>query len=252
MASRGDPDGRLYTVQAQPGSGSSGFGEMWLNDPNGKFHWEAPNGFSVLAYKCEVTNFSSHPLVSIVLPLVLNFIDAVPNGSGGVASLGDGIVQESSIPIPKLEPGSQNRFTFYILSMTDKFVRISFNNFGTASKVDDDTKLRVRISQQDRGPVSMYLSPSPLFSSSPPALPGPAPGPPANAPQIHGGNVDVGGTISAGNGSMTPGGDAVIQGGAGNGVSGGNVTLGPGHYSAGDGGQSGRGGDLIIKGGDAK
>jgi hypothetical protein len=116
----------VLQINAIPASAGSGGGiGIFSGTPGEKFNFPVlPSQF---VYKCQITNYASVPLFKMSIALRLTFMEAVKKDSAASTTLSSGAVtidREWPLEIPKIDPGEDSSFAFYMINVSAQYVRV--------------------------------------------------------------------------------------------------------------------------------
>src|ERR1700730_769797 len=116
-------DGRIYMLQINAIPASAGGGGLGISSggPGEKIIFPFQS-----IYRCKITNYASIPLFKMSIALHLTFMEAVKDSAANT-SLSSGAVtidRDWPLEIPKIDPGKDSSFAFYMLNMSTQFVRV--------------------------------------------------------------------------------------------------------------------------------
>lgn len=101
-----------------------------------------------ISFRCEVTNYSSDPLIYVSVPIQLSFRTAINQRSGTGTSSEAGpetLEADWSLQIDKLDPGPANKFTVFLWNNSSEFVSFSFEGSASARRVTENKPERVAV-----------------------------------------------------------------------------------------------------------
>ena len=122
-----------------------------FDERKGERIWpKTKSGMPQQAYKCQLTNYDSATLFGVAISMQFKFLNVVRDGnsshSGNVF-----LEREYPISITKIDPTAPGAFTFYIFNTSDKFVSVTFPQFGTATQLSDERPKKVKLIQPFNG-----------------------------------------------------------------------------------------------------
>ncbi len=153
--------GDIQVLAPQPLRGGvfneSGFNSPWHHpDPALYRIWPALVPF---IYTCELTNDAATPLLDVKFTLILGFFEAVKDQKKHSETVGRMTLRlEHPISIPRIDPGRQNSFVFWIWNVNKEWLGVHIPTNATAQSLSSgrrDGVIRTRNAE-------LELPPSPL------------------------------------------------------------------------------------------
>lgn len=149
-------DGRTFGLNLFPtplANRGGGMGE-YSGIPGSDFN--ISNNPLTTGYKCSVTNYGPRPMLAIRIGLNLVFQKAVRDKDNPNAVRNGEITAQRPwrIDVPKIDPGANNPFIFYIWNITDAWVNVSFPDSVEAEYIGDPERFKFRLSSANYGPLN--------------------------------------------------------------------------------------------------
>jgi hypothetical protein len=148
-------DGRMYVLNLFPTPlANRGGGMAEMSGMSGS-DYPLPGGKAAMAYKCSVTNYGDKPMLAITIGLHLVFQEAVKDKDNPTAIRSGEITAQRPwrIDIPKIDPGANSPFVFYIWNVTPSWVNVSFPNNAIGEYIGDPERFRFRLSSSNYSPL---------------------------------------------------------------------------------------------------
>jgi hypothetical protein len=171
-------DRPLYMVQIiQPPDTDrppyTSIGNTFFAQGNNEIKWT--DDFPSLIKKCTLTNYSDAPIFRVSVPLAVEWIEAIGTAPGNTRS--GNVIRSAEAPSPSFDLGTGNRNEdyFYIVNLTDLYVRIKIPDTATVYLANSDAAHKAQLI-----PATSPFPPDiTLFPRVPPAK-----GPPTGDPPV--------------------------------------------------------------------
>lgn len=154
-------DGRLYALNVFPTPLENRGGGMaeYSGQPGDDLKISDNPGFQI--HKCTITNYGQKPMLSIAIGLYLVFQEAIKDKDSPNSVRNGRITAERPwlINIPKIDPGANNSFIFYIWNMTDAWASVSFPDVAEAEYIGDPERFKFRLSSANALPLTFPPKP---------------------------------------------------------------------------------------------
>jgi hypothetical protein len=120
---------RIYVLNLLE-AGAGGLAELSAN--GALIAWPKTSyGASLMGYQCEVINYSKEPIFNLSFSLTVRFMNAVNDGKS-IRNGTETSTQNRPIYIQKIDAGTGNGFTFYVINFSGDFIDITLPTAGIA------------------------------------------------------------------------------------------------------------------------
>jgi len=143
------PNGRIYFTNIQSSSAPSSLG-YFFGDPGSQSSRIGPFKFD---HECKLTNYSILPVFDVKISLYAIFKEAIVETATARKSGNVKVTREWPLEIPKIDPGKENPFVFYIVNFSKDFVDISLPRTITLRREADQVEQTFPLNQ----PTHIYL-----------------------------------------------------------------------------------------------
>jgi hypothetical protein len=153
-APRRGADETIHVLQVFPTPIENGGGGLATQYSRSGQPWKWPvidpmEAVFISAYRCDVTNYGSDPVIDLQMTLNLTFYAAVPVAGQSENTRGHGPIKLQRpwpISIQKIDSGRENAFKFYIISMqSDEIVHVMMPKSTTLRRLSDGQKTQVNL-----------------------------------------------------------------------------------------------------------
>ena len=135
---------RALELQSRAGAASEGAFALMFGNAG------ASTGINIatvgLAYRCELTNYGPEPVTDVKLRIRLVYIGAEKTINGFQGN-SDRMEVELLATSPKIDPGRDNAFTFYIWNVSREFVELTFESNLNLRVISEAGSRDVRLDQ---------------------------------------------------------------------------------------------------------
>ncbi|MDR3417917.1 MAG: hypothetical protein P4L83_17225 [Nevskia sp.] len=124
-------------------------GEEVIDDTFQLSTWEYPAGTQdatstftgVAVFRCEITNYDKQSIFDVQIAMSIRYVEATM-GNGVVSMNEHSIAHQATkkFKIPKIEPGSENRFVFYLLNGSEYFAQVQLPPNATYITADNSQR----------------------------------------------------------------------------------------------------------------
>jgi hypothetical protein len=157
------PEGRIFALGLWPTpveNGGSGLAEYFAN-PGSEWKWATGEAGIATAYRCQLTNYGSTPLLKVETALHLRFRESMPKGPSSSESGKVVLDRPWLIQVAHIEQGASNAFVFYVFNNSAHFVDVFPPSSAEGHAPGDERKQTIKVDTPTGplGPAYLILAP---------------------------------------------------------------------------------------------